>query len=225
VYAPNWLPLLIGRWFEVDFDTAREWMRNHPREYINVAAWARANPQTALEDALASPELPRSCNLLVEAVKQLAGPGCGRSVSSDTNAAAGPPRTYALTIAANILTITDPAAAFAAYEPGPSEFSNQRTWMRIFNQWAKRDPEAALEQMENDASDAKGRLCSEMISSPNWPPELREGPASRPQLAKRYSRGVSEFRRRSARLGFGQPPSPLLLLIGVWLMASMWPRG
>ena len=54
------LPILVERWFAVDFDAAQNWMRAHPREYSAVKAWAQANPEAAIQEALANPKGSRS---------------------------------------------------------------------------------------------------------------------------------------------------------------------
>jgi hypothetical protein len=67
------LPTLVDRWFELDFEAAQSWMLAHPKEFRPIKAWATANPEAALREALAIQGDWRASDLLRAAISQLAG--------------------------------------------------------------------------------------------------------------------------------------------------------
>lgn len=141
------LPALVERWFELDFDAARNWVRAHPREFSLVKVWAQANPDAAIEEALARPDDYRSTPLLAEAIKKLAGADPGAQVGKLRTVPKGNLRDNVLDRVLREWAKTDPAAAFAALADisrGPTYEATRRA---VMAEWASHDPAAALAQL------------------------------------------------------------------------------
>ncbi len=142
------LPVLLDRWFEVDFDGAKQWMLGHPRQFESTKAWSRANPEAALQDALAMPDDRRASTLLGEAIKQLAGDNPAAQLARLKTLPSGKQRDDVfIGILANWAK-TDPAAAYTAL----GEFAPGRTFDSardaVLREWAGSDPAGCLAQMD-----------------------------------------------------------------------------
>jgi hypothetical protein len=63
---------LVTRWFKVDFAGAQAWMLANPKVF-NVEPWAKADPEAALETALANPKDRRSAELVRQCLREIYG--------------------------------------------------------------------------------------------------------------------------------------------------------
>lgn len=142
------LPVLVERWFELDSDAALNWMRARPNETDSsiIAAFARANPDAAMAEALATPGGYRSTMLLRGAIKQLAPEDPAAQAARLKTLPSGTLRDTALQHVIAKWAEKDPAAAFAALANLPPGRTRDSARGDVLRQWAERDPAAAIAQ-------------------------------------------------------------------------------
>ena len=142
------LPMLLERWFELDFQAAHTWMRAHPKEFAARAAFARVNPEAAIQEALQLSDTNRARVLLHDAIRQLAGNDLEAQAARLKALPRGKLRDTVLQgVLSGWALRQNPTAAFAALgeiSPGSAR-DNARNAALLA--WAHRDPVGALQQV------------------------------------------------------------------------------
>jgi hypothetical protein len=138
------LPALIERWFELDPSAAEKWMLLHPKNSAATDAWASANPEGALEAALAA----HNSELMRAAIKVLAG----SDITAQAARLGALPPSYArdevLVAVLREWTKTDPKAAYGALKTISSQRLRDTARTNVLQEWASNDPASALAELQ-----------------------------------------------------------------------------
>jgi hypothetical protein len=149
---------LMIAWFEADPTAAGEWMRAHPEQADGLEAWARADPDGAIRDALAAPDRPRSKRLLFAAIEKLAGKEPAAQVARLREMEPGGLREQVFADVLKKWADSDPRAAFGAVNDmkpgGPRDDARKQ----VILAWAGQDPAGALAQVPALLSTLKNQL-------------------------------------------------------------------
>lgn len=159
------LPALLDRWFELDFDAAQKWMRTHPKEFMAIKAWAKANPEEAVREAFAMEADWRSTRLLQEAIRHLAADDPAAQVARLKTLPSGKLRNDVFRNVLAAWSKNDPAAAYAALAEIPPGRTHDDARDGVLHDWAERDPAGALAQVTKILPTLKaGVLGNELIT-------------------------------------------------------------
>jgi hypothetical protein len=141
------LPVLFERWFQLDSAAARDWVRAHPNRYGGVEAWANANPESAIQEAVAAPDAPYATYLVSRAIMQLAPNDPAMQLARLSAIPPGKLRDDVFNSLIEVWAEKDPAMAYGALgqmSPGRERDSARD---KVLTKWAARDPAAALAQV------------------------------------------------------------------------------
>ena len=155
---------LLARWKELDAESVQAWAQPYVERAFatgrsggldeNVLiAWAGADPERALAEALKSPLRGSSRWLAMHAAEALAGENPAAQIAQLAALPAGPLREQALAEGFAGMGEEGPASAYgqlALLAPGP-DF--ERTRSEILTIWASKDPAAALAQVRASLPD------------------------------------------------------------------------
>ncbi len=139
---------LMTRWFELDPAAAEQWMLERPDFGWGIEAWARANPESAIRAALATPASLRSRKVIFAAIEKLAGKKPEAQAAQLRELPPGPLRDQVFAEVLKKWSDIDPAAAFsslAEMSPGGVRDSARED---VMLKWAKKDPAKALAQLD-----------------------------------------------------------------------------
>jgi hypothetical protein len=143
----DFIVALMIVWFEADPAAAGQWMLTHPEQAHGLEAWARADPEAAIRDALAAPGRARSKRLLFAAIEKIAGKEPAAQAARLRELPVGTLRAQVFADVLKKWAESDPRAALADVERmapgGPRDDARKQ----VILQWAGQDPASALAQV------------------------------------------------------------------------------
>ena len=194
------LPALLERWFALDSASAVEWMKATKLEFNLVQIWAKADPESAIAHALASPNEQWGSSLIQQALAALYEKDPARRFARAQALPLGQLRETGVFQALATWASQDPAAAFTAFEK--NEFGGSRNHLleTLLNYGATKDPDWALAKVAEILPTLKsGVLGNEFVN------RLASQIAQKnPQQALEWLSGLPEEFRSSALVKAGK---------------------